>query len=195
MMEKHIKTSLDYTISLPICQNLMVLLNLQEIKYKLDWQNLFTMAARKNTKREFLFVSKVLGKHLAINPIILKIIGGILCRLWIEKRELYHDTDTDILVKALTDIQNNQSISPELSEQVNKILCSPVTLKHRTLFIGFAETATGIAQSVFSSSLNSYYIHTSRENITKIKPSILFCEEHSHASEHMIFPIDPNIFN
>ncbi|MDP4178422.1 MAG: phosphoribosyltransferase domain-containing protein, partial [Bacillota bacterium] len=46
-----------------------------------------------------------------------------------------------------------------------------------------------------SSSLNSYYIHTSRENITKIKPSILFCEEHSHASEHMIFPIDPNIFN
>ncbi len=170
-------------------------MNIYETKYSLNLNHLFTMAARKNLKRDFLFVSKVLGKHLAIRPIILKIIGGILCRLWAEERENFHDPDTDILVQALISIENNQSTSLKFMEQVNKILSSPIPLKHKTLFVGFAETATGLAQSVFSSSSNSYYIHTTRENITQIRPSVFFCEEHSHATDHMIYPLNSNIFD
>ena len=36
--------------------------------YQLPLEEFFTMAARINKKRSFLFVSKVLGKHLPINP-------------------------------------------------------------------------------------------------------------------------------
>jgi len=163
------------------------------------------MAARKNPKRDFLFVSKVIGKHVPIRPIILKIMGGILCRLWVEERDKYHDPNIEILVQALSSIQasisidnldnTTCSISEELLEEVNKVLAAPIELKHKTLFIGFAETATGIAQAVFSSSLNSFYIHTTRENITCIEPSVLFYEEHSHATDHMIYPLNPEIFD
>ncbi|MCL6574452.1 MAG: phosphoribosyltransferase domain-containing protein, partial [Bacillus sp. (in: Bacteria)] len=39
-----------------------------ENPYHLPINELFTMAARINKKRSFLFVSKVLGKHLPIAP-------------------------------------------------------------------------------------------------------------------------------
>src|SRR5574342_192438 len=39
-----------------------------ENMYNLPIYDLFTMAARINKKRSFLFVSKVLGKHLPILP-------------------------------------------------------------------------------------------------------------------------------
>ncbi len=182
---------------LSLGQNLQVSLNITDTKYNIKWPSLFSMAARKNPKRDFIFVSKVLGKHIPIKPITLDIIGAILCRLWVEKRENYIDPDINILVEALEYFQvenHNKEFSKDLLDKVLNILSSPIELKHKTLFIGFAETATGIAQAVFGNSLNSHYIHTTRETVSSVKESIFFREEHSHATNHSLYPLNPQIF-
>lgn len=165
--------------------------------------NLFKMALRKNAKREFIFVSKVIGKHIPIHPNTLKIMGAILSRLWLAERENIINNDMDILIEALDYLQNSASIENlNLSSSKSTVIDSalsiikqPITLNKKTLFIGFAETATGIAQATFSNFSNASYIHTTRENIMSMSSNFLFKEEHSHATDHFLFPKNPNMFN
>lgn len=159
------------------------------------------MAARKNKKRDFLFVSKVIGKHLPMHPAALKIIGSILARLWLEEKEGIKSSEIDTLVSALKEISSVDLVEDTFSNSINKIqnsysstleyalniIQTPLTLKNKTLFIGFAETATGLAQSVFENFSNASYIHTTRENIKSISPNFIFKEEHSHAVNHLIY--------
>ena len=155
------------------------------------------MAARRNTKREFLFVSRVIGKHLPMNPLTLNLIGGILARGWLEERENIFLEETQVLVNNLNYLQGRkigQPVETSILESTIEILKHPIKLKHKTLFIGFAETATGLAHAVFNSFSNSTYVHTTREDIKNIEASILFKEEHSHATDHQLYPNDPNIF-
>lgn len=64
----------------------------------------------------------------------------------------------------------------------------------KTLFIGFCETATGLAQSVFRNfEGDASYIHTTRENIPDIEPVLEFHEEHSHAKNHKIYALDEKV--
>ena len=58
------KKTYSYTILDKITVDIEVTAN----PYQLHLEELFTMAARINKKRSFLFVSKVLGKHLPIQP-------------------------------------------------------------------------------------------------------------------------------
>lgn len=44
--------------------------------------DLFQMAARINKKRQFLFVSTVLGKHLAVRPQIPLLTGALLAMMY-----------------------------------------------------------------------------------------------------------------
>jgi hypoxanthine-guanine phosphoribosyltransferase len=60
-------------------------------------------------------------------------------------------------------------------------------LNKPTLFIGFAETATGLGHSVFSAFDNTHYVHTTREEISDIKSVFDFEEEHSHATDHRCY--------
>lgn len=171
-------------------------LNIDKNKYNIPLNALFNVAARENTKRSFLFVSRVLGKHIPTNPKVMKIIGGILARLWLEENEGILCDETETLVKALAELQNAKD--PLHFRFVNKaleVLLNPITLKEKTLFIGFAETATGIAQSVFSNFSNASYIHTTREKIDTLEPSFAFREEHSHAVNHTIYSLDPEFIN
>lgn len=54
----------------------------------------------------------------------------------------------------------------------------------KLLIIGFAETATAIGTAV-SEALDSFYIHTTRENISQAQ-YLYFSEEHSHAAEQKL---------
>jgi len=169
------------------------------------------MSARENKKRDFLFVSKVIGKHMPMIPDTLKIIGGILARLWINEREDSCDYPTTELVNTLISLDVSLDISnldlkckgkviknhniPVDMKKSNDILDKPIRLANKTLFIGFAETATGLAQSVFQNFSNASYIHTTREKITSIEPALLFNEEHSHAVEHSLFPYGHDFLN
>lgn len=202
MMENATKTYSENHLKYLIDQALEISLRISENRYNIPIENLFKMSARKNKKRDFLFVSRVIGKHIPMNPMTLKIIGGILARLWIQDRDgIFNADDMNILVQALKDIHevdliennfcnsSNKNYSNSLNnlKEVNKILETPLTLKNKTLFIGFAETATGLAQAVFENFSNAYYIHTTREIIKSISPNFIFKEEHSHAVNHLIY--------
>lgn len=60
-----------------------------------------------------------------------------------------------------------------------------------TLFLGFAETATGLGAGIYESWKNlsiepAFYLHTSRYDMQKEK-LLNFQEEHSHATGHIVF--------
>ena len=210
-MENLIENYCNQSVHYNIDDSLEISLNIEENKYNIPMSKLFTMSARENKKRDFLFVSKVIGKHMPMIPDTLNIIGAILARLWVNEREGSNDYPTTELVNELIslDVSNHMS---NLSLKRNKknrdthvipfnignsrnILNTPIKLKNKTLFIGFAETATGLAQAVFQNFSNAAYIHTTREKITSIEPALFFNEEHSHAVEHLIFPYESDFFN
>ena len=206
LTENYCNESIHYNID----NRLKISLNIEENKCSIPVSNLFTMSARENKKRDFLFVSKVIGKHMPMIPDTLKIIGGILARLWINEREDSKNYPTNELVHTLISLdaslnmmnldlkRKEKMLKNNIHENIsisNNILNTPIKLKNKTLFIGFAETATGLAQAVFENFSNASYIHTTREKITSIKPALLFNEEHSHAVEHSLFPYENDFFN
>lgn len=133
-------------------------LNIKDAQNIDTLEQLIGFSSRINKKRGFLFVSKVLGKHIPCKP---------------SKMKEVH--------KKLADI---------LKEKIND---------KPTVFIGFAETATGIGNGVYEefilnnenskfykSSQNSFYIHTSRYNLSNER-LLEFKEEHCHAPSHILY--------
>lgn len=109
---------------------------------------LFDIAERRNPKRAFLFVSKVLGRHIPVSPSVMR--------------------------------------------QVFQQLASrfPTALPEPIVFIGMAETAVGLGAGVFDelrkSYFNSVYLTSTRHPVG----GELLCEfkeEHSHATDHLIY--------
>ncbi|WP_230351310.1 phosphoribosyltransferase domain-containing protein [Lelliottia sp. WAP21] len=110
--------------------------------------DLFDIAERRNPKRAFLFVSKVLGRHIPVPPSVM--------------RQAYK----------------------QLANQFPRRLNGPV------LFIGMAETAVGLGAGVFdeirSHCEKSVYLTSTRHPVD----GELLCEfkeEHSHATDHLIY--------
>lgn len=109
-------------------------------------------ASRLNPKRGYLFVSKVLGKHIPVKPSVM--------------RQSYRDLADKIM--------------PELVSATD------------ALFLGFAETATGLAAGVFEActerapAVPMVYVQTTRYRFDA--PCALeFQEQHSHATGHLVF--------
>jgi len=175
-----------YDILVDLTVEILVDLNV----YDIPLDELFLMAARKNTKRGFLFVSKILGKHLPVHPLIPFIGGAALAARYVSIMYNEHDFEencdfTQALVNDLVREKTWQYISDH-----------PVPLPEKTLFIGFAETATALGHSMFSCFReNAQYLHTTRENIMGIDNVLNFAEEHSHATEHYCYAIDPALFD
>lgn len=119
-------------------------------------ESLFDFAARNNPKRGFLFVSKVLGKHIPSRP------------------------------AEMTAIQ--RQLAKQLIANGNQ--CD--------LFIGMAETATGLGQGIYEqylqlcpSELQPLYCNTTRYPISGLQ-QIPFEESHSHATAlHLYVPEQP----
>lgn len=110
--------------------------------------DLFDIAERRNPKRAFLFVSKVLGRHIPVQPSVM--------------RQAYR----------------------QLASQFPSTLTGPV------LFIGMAETAVGLGAGVFDEVRHqhreSVYLTSTRHPVD----GTLLCEfkeEHSHATDHLIY--------
>lgn len=109
---------------------------------------LFDFAERRNPKRSFLFVSKVLGRHIPVKPSLM--------------RDTY------------------QRLASQL----------PADADAPFLFVGMAETAVGLAAGVFEEALdnfpNSVLLTTTRHPV-KGKLLCEFKEEHSHATDHLVY--------
>ncbi len=175
---------LPKTYTYEITDKLQVSIRLSNNVLAVPPEALFSMAARKNPKRSFLFVSKLLGKHLPVNPYISLLAGAALALC-------YANLNSGSISKysaAVAEAFNN----PEKAAQVFQLI-NPIKLSDETLFIGFAETATALGHAMFNSFTGkAYYIHTTREVISGHASTLNFAEEHSHAVSHycyLDFPI------
>lgn len=128
--------------------------------------DLFVIGKRAgNKKRNFLFISKLLGKHLPVNPDVVKATGFLLS-------SLKYKFENSSFVNCL-----KTGEIPDFSNHA----------KDNVLVIGFCETATGLGMSVAASIEGCTYQTTTREPINDIKKLLTFEEEHSHATTHNMF--------
>ncbi|WP_260871551.1 phosphoribosyltransferase family protein [Bacillus sp. X1(2014)] len=145
-----------------------------ENPYELPIQELFTMAARINKKRSFLFVSKVLGKHLPVNPHKGLLTAALLGARYFE------------MVKGIKYVETEKLLTSFYREELYK---SKAFIPEQVcpVVIGFAETATALGHAFFDCFQNAEYFHTTREEIMQVRPEITFEEEHSHATSHRCY--------
>lgn len=147
--------------------------------FNFNLENLFKMGARENPKRKFLFVSTLLGKHLEVHPQIPKIAGHLLANSFLKECEGVYFSDVNKLSEAVKDYSKIAIAEMEINKTYD--------LKEKTLFIGFAETATGLGHSVSSAFNNAYFVHTTREELFDKQSVFDFKEEHSHAVDHLCY--------
>jgi hypothetical protein len=153
-----------------------------ENPYLLPIEELFTMAARINKKRSFLFVSKVLGKHLPIDPNKGLLTAALLGARYLETVKSIDSFDT---ISLLTSFKGGKTYQSKafIPEQFHPVV------------IGFAETATALGHAFFDCFHSAEYFHTTREEIIGVNPKITFEEEHSHATSHRCYIPDDMIQN
>lgn len=173
-------TCLPTKFTLPVINQLIVEIEIKENPYCLHIEDLFTMAARINKKRSFLFVSKVLGKHIPIDPKKGILTGALLANRYMETVKGVETGRWEELLSAFLKDTTDFSDKPFIDEKVNPII------------IGFAETATALGHAFFQYFQKADFFHTTREQIADIEPVITFEEEHSHATSHRCY-VDESI--
>lgn len=176
----HHSTSFNTLKTYNLHGDLKLEIDIKNNPYNFSPESLFQMAVRINKKRQFLFVSRLLGKHLAVDPAISLGTGTILASMLMEDEGL----DGHPLVNEIIQMINSEIPNRQLSLDS---LAYKTELPNKTVFIGFAETATGLGHAVFHHFENAHYIHTTREEILHMEPSFYFEEEHSHATSHSVY--------
>lgn len=125
-----------------------------------------------NPKRNFLFISKVLGKHLDVTPDVCKAAGFLLSSIAYghdhQRKFVAYLKHQDFDVKPYFTAEDTGS---------------------KVLVIGFAETATGLGMSAAAAIKNSTFYTTTREDVD-LQNLLTFEEEHSHATTHKMYSID-----
>ena len=138
-----------------------------ENRYDFNVDDIFVVGKRNNNaKRSFLFISKLLGKHLSVNPEVVKASGFLLS-------SLKYGFDNNQYIDC---IKNNAT--PDYNKYAED---------ENILVIGFCETATGLGMAVASSIKGCTYQTTTREKIKNMKKILTFEEAHSHATTHNMF--------
>lgn len=151
----------------------------KENHFELPIEELFTMAARINKKRSYLFVSKCIGKHIPINPSKGLLTSALLAVRYCEEVIGMEYQGREELLSAF---KMDEPLFNTISFIPDSI--SPV-------IIGFAETATALGQAFFDCFEGADYFHTTRESISNQSSVIAFEEEHSHATSHRCYiPLD-----
>ncbi|MBP2114011.1 hypothetical protein J2Z70_004172 [Paenibacillus silagei] len=178
-----------------IVENLQVTVTETSNPFHMPVESLFSMAARINKKRSFLFVSKVLGKHIPVGPYTPLLSGAALALL------LYLEMSGDTADREVMDPLMNQAvhglIHPEYAEEAyHALLAARLALPEPVLFIGFAETATALGHSMYNAFAGgASYIHTTREMIPELESVVTFVEEHSHAMDHLCYALDASLLS
>lgn len=150
-------------------------------------KTLYSLAARKNTKRGFLFVSKVLGKHVPNDPFVPLLAGAALAVQFLSRIHGVDHVDTQAIIQSLKSSENTETV-------YETFITRPlISLPEESLFIGFAETATGLGHAVFSLFDKAGYLHTTREQIPMLASELNFDEDHSHAVNHRCYPWDAEL--
>ncbi|WP_027416120.1 phosphoribosyltransferase family protein [Aneurinibacillus terranovensis] len=165
-----------------------VCVQIEDNPYNIPLEELFAMAARRNKKRNFLFVSKILGKHIPVDPYVPLLAGAVLAARYIE---IVYQTGAERARKLVQALRNPEQ-RPLAYARLRQM---PLELPRDIVVVGFAETATALGSAVFDSFAGrARYLHTTRESINEIVPEFTFEEEHSHATSHRCYTLDGKFF-
>jgi hypothetical protein len=168
---------------------LEVIVNVTSNPLNLPMDELFLMAARVNKKRSFLFVSKVLGKHIPVHPHVSLLGGAALAVL------LQHSKGGTLSVDLAEIVQAIRNPAVYAGDVYIKLKNNPLPIAEPHLFIGFAETATALGHSMYDVFNGpTQYLHTTRESIRELNSIISFEEEHSHATAHRCYAMHESFF-
>lgn len=176
-----------YTVN--ILDRIQVDIEVTDNPFNLPIGLFFGMAARINKKRSFLFVSKMLGKHIPVNPYTPLLGGAALALLLLREQDKASRPRTEALLEiVLEGLKDERKAEAAYREVVDARLALPKPFS----FIGFAETATALGHAMYNVfSSNATYIHTTREDIPELASVISFEEEHSHATAHRCYALKP----
>lgn len=168
-----------------ILSNLLVDVVIDQNPYSIPLENVFSMAARDNPKRKYLFVSELIGKHIPVSPQTPLLTGFLLASRLAECLGIASDPAK---INAAVDILLAKNIK-------DRFPISTYNLSGKALFLGFAETATALGHAVFDCfSENVSYLHTTRENLAGSHSTIYFTEDHCHAPEQKCVVFNPRLF-
>ncbi|MEK4027610.1 MULTISPECIES: phosphoribosyltransferase family protein [Bacillaceae] len=173
-----------------IGESLEVNVQIDANPYRLPADALYEMAARINKKRSFLFVSKVLGKHIPLHPYIPSIASALLATLYYESETGCQSSVKETFIEALKG-RSAEQLEAAYS-LVKNVSYSP---EAPLLFIGFAETATALGHGVFDCFSQSTYIHSTREVLCNKEVTLYFEEEHSHATDQRCYAPEESLNN
>ena len=165
-----------------VCESMQVSVQVNQNPYAIPPETLYEMAARINKKRSFLFVSKVLGKHIPLPPRVPLISSALLAAIYYEEKTTGQLVGKEQLIEALVDSSKEKlDAAYSVVREWNISMDKPVT------FIGFAETATALGHGVFDCFSDSIYIHSTREQLVDQDVTLYFEEEHSHATDQRCY--------
>lgn len=150
-------------------------------------KDLVGLALRVNPKRAHLLVSKVLGKHIPVNPHLIVASSQILA-VMVDEKLSGKDHGSDELLELL-----DRSIKYDDVALLMEALDS-VSIVSEPVVAGYAETATALG-AIVAEFLGAYYIHSTRYPDADSVNYGKFEESHSHASSHDITPSDASYLN
>ncbi len=169
-----------------ILDHMEVELSIADNPLSIPPQALFEMAARINKKRGFLFVSKVLGKHIPVHPLKPLLASGLLAMEHAERTSgSVMDVKAEVAAGLLEEDHESVKKAYDLLKQQR------IQLSESPIVIGFAETATALGHGVFDCIEDAAFIHTTREALQDIHPELVFEEEHSHAVDQRCYTDGP----
>jgi hypothetical protein len=152
---------------------------------------LLGLALRHNPRRAQLLVSRVLGKHVPTDPRLVRASGLLLGGLVADSLagRPARPLPVDLLHGAVRGA-TGAAITLGLTAGAG---ASSVD----ALVLGFAETATAlghsVAEALCADGSGSDYLHSTRRPVAGIGTAGAFSEEHSHATDHLLLPHDPDL--
>ena len=167
-----------------VLDNLSVGTRINENPYSIPTESFFSLAARNNPKRSYLFVSKLIGKNIPVHPHVPFLTGFLLASRLAETLGLAVSRGIINEAVNLLSLDHDGNFQRPLYQFPGK-----------ALFIGFAETATALGHSVFDCFMGDIiYLHTTREDLQGSADTIYFTEDHCHAPEQRCLVCDTYCF-
>jgi hypothetical protein len=144
------------------------------------------LAVRRNPRRAHLIVSQVLGKHIPVDPRIAYAAGRLLGER--VARTLGAPGVPRPLSALAAALRGDRTALAGLAFAPDDVARPAVA----PLVIGYAETATALGHAVADAFAGARYLHSTRRPIPDFPPVGTFDESHSHATEHLLLPADPD---
>ena len=151
--------------------------------------DLFTLALRVNPRRPHLLVSTVLGKHVPTDPRLVRAAGLLLGHRVAET--LGGPPVPAHLPALLGRVARGEADPDALRDLADPADPAPAPGEPGGWVLGYAETATALGHLV-ARALGWASIHSTRRRVPGFAATVGFDEAHSHATEHLLLPEDPD---